>query len=355
MERKKDIREYFKDVLDIENIIKNETDDKKIIKYILQSDYMKSLNRDLFILNNEKIKSYEEIGEDLNKKDNDKIYDLKVSFRVTLGLRDKKIKRISRYFHKHNCYELVYVYSGTYTQYIGEKCIVLKAGESCLLNPEIKHKEEGLGENDTVFFICFSNYFYRKEIISYINSRKILKNFLAFDENTMEEKYIIFNTKNNNCNDILDNIVYEYFNCDMASELLINGYVIRLFDKFFSKYECNIIKDSICTKKMKLFREIDNYIEKNISNISRKGLAEYFHYNENYINMIIKENIDLTYSEYITHKRLAIATDFLKNGNLSINKIIKEVGYTNKSYFYKIFMNRYGIKPKEFRDLFKNK
>ena len=72
------------------------------------------------------------------------------------------------------------------------------------------------------------------------------------------------------------------------------------------------------------------------------------------IILIIRKNTGLTYSEYILNKKLKLAINLLKNSNLSINNIIKEVGYINKSYFYKVFTNKYSMTPQEFRVMFRN-
>lgn len=349
------IREYFKDVIAIEKIINNKKDRKKIIKEIAKSDYVKSLKRDLFIVDNEKIDIYEDVDEEIPYKCSNRIYNLKVNFRITLGLRDKKIKKCaSKIPHKHDCYELIYVYDGTYLQYIGGRCIELKKGEACFLGSDVKHREEPLGENDTVFFICFSKNFFKEDIIKYLSSKDLIEQFIKCDKENLQEKYILFKKNNCDCNIILENIINEYFKKDIASTLITIGYIIRFLEILINSYKCTLIKENIFNTKNILFKEIEQYIDDNINNISREKIANDLHYNSNYINSIIKINTNLTYSEYVLNKKLDVSVKLLKNTDLSINKIIKCVGYTNKSYFYKIFISRYGFKPQEFRKILKN-
>ena len=345
-----DIREYFKDVIFIENIIKNENDYEKIIDLIQKSDYIKSLERELNILDNKKIDLYREDKEFFYKSSN-RTFNLKVNFRITLGVRDKKIKQNRlKISHKHDCYELIYVYDGSYSQYIGEKYIKLKKGDACFLDCGVNHIEEPLGESDTVFFLCFSKRFLRENIIKYLSSKYLIEDFL----NNYKENYIIFTKDKYDCNSIVKGIVKEYFRNDSGRNFILNGYIIRFLESLINSYKLTLISEDIKNKKIILFKEIEKYIEDNIKDISREKIANKFHYNSSYINRIIKLNTNLTYSEYVLNKKLDIFVKFLKNTDLSINKIIKIIGYTNKSYFYKVFISKYGVKPKDYRKILKN-
>ena len=42
--------------------------------------------------------------------------------------------------------------------------------------------------------------------------------------------------------------------------------------------------------------------------------------------------------------------NFLKNPDISINKIIDSVGYSNSTHFYKIFKKSYGVTPIDYRN-----
>lgn len=43
------------------------------------------------------------------------------------------------------------------------------------------------------------------------------------------------------------------------------------------------------------------------------------------------------------------AVYLLSNSKLSVSDIIESVGYDNSSYFYRIFKEKYGMSPKEYR------
>lgn len=56
-----------------------------------------------------------------------------------------------------------------------------------------------------------------------------------------------------------------------------------------------------------------------------------------------------TVTEYIRHIRLESARDMLKNTDLNISQIVYSIGFSSRSYFSKIFREKYGITPNRFK------
>ena len=55
-----------------------------------------------------------------------------------------------------------------------------------------------------------------------------------------------------------------------------------------------------------------------------------------------------TVTEYVRHARLEAARDYLSNTDMNISQVVYSVGFSSRSYFSKIFKNKYGISPSEF-------
>ena len=98
-----------------------------------------------------------------------------------------------------------------------------------------------------------------------------------------------------------------------------------------------------------LFEEITSYIKEHYQNITIQQLTKQFHFQEDYFNRLIKSKVGVTYTEYVQDLRLKMAEQLLLETNLSIDEISEEIGYQNKGYFYKLFMERYHITPAQFR------
>ena len=56
-----------------------------------------------------------------------------------------------------------------------------------------------------------------------------------------------------------------------------------------------------------------------------------------------------TVTEYIRHIRLESARDMLKITDLNISQIVYSIGFSSRSYFSKIFKEKYGITPNKFK------
>lgn len=96
-------------------------------------------------------------------------------------------------------------------------------------------------------------------------------------------------------------------------------------------------------------RQLDEYINSNISTATLEGLAKVFGYSKVYTSGLIKKYTSLGYKQYLHKKRLEKAVDLLLNSSLSIAEIIKLCGYENTSYFRKIFKEVYNVNPYEYR------
>jgi len=57
-----------------------------------------------------------------------------------------------------------------------------------------------------------------------------------------------------------------------------------------------------------------------------------------------------TVTEYIRHVRLEAARDYIRTTELNISQVVYSIGFSSRSYFSKIFKNKYGISPSEFQN-----
>lgn len=96
------------------------------------------------------------------------------------------------------------------------------------------------------------------------------------------------------------------------------------------------------------------YIEEHIQEkISVKDLAELVHINDQYLMRIFKRETGQSILEYMTDRRIIIASSMLKDTDYSINFIADCVGCDNYSYFTKLFKKQTGFTPREYRGQFK--
>ncbi|MEH7082372.1 response regulator [Neobacillus drentensis] len=97
-------------------------------------------------------------------------------------------------------------------------------------------------------------------------------------------------------------------------------------------------------------REAIDYINNNLKNeLSQKEVADHVHLNPSYLSVLFKEHVKLTFSEYVTRRRVQRAKELLVSTNLPINDIAEESGYKTAKYFIKIFRELEGMTPSAYR------
>lgn len=133
------------------------------------------------------------------------------------------------------------------------------------------------------------------------------------------------------------------------------------------KEELNVLVNQVKTKKEEentLLSEKDsndmrigvvkNYIEKHIQEkFTPKELAELVHINDQYLMRIFRRETGQSILEYITERRIIIASKLLKDTDYSISFIADCVGCENYSYFTKLYKKQTGFTPREYRSQFK--
>jgi two-component system response regulator YesN len=57
----------------------------------------------------------------------------------------------------------------------------------------------------------------------------------------------------------------------------------------------------------------------------------------------------MTFSDYLTERRIAGAKDLLKNTSMKMSDVAFEIGYSHQSYFGRKFRQFTGMSPLQFR------
>lgn len=173
----------------------------------------------------------------------------------------------------------------------------------------------------------------------------------------------------------LDKIKNKYFelivNAKNATKEIIKTFESETFDNAFStlssENDINRLKDFTskmlfeCCSAIKIsnsslqknnpsIQKVCDYVDEHLSeDISLEQMADYINVSSFYLSKLFKEEKGVTFINFISDKRLEKARELLENTELSIKEITAEVGYNDQNYFSRIFKNKYGVPPKEYR------
>lgn len=96
---------------------------------------------------------------------------------------------------------------------------------------------------------------------------------------------------------------------------------------------------------------VEQYIREHFKEVlSLDILADRVYLTPHYLSSIFSQEKGIGINKYIKNIRMEKARELLKNTNMKVNDICRDVGYSNLSYFCKTFRNEYGVTPEKYRE-----
>ena len=160
-------------------------------------------------------------------------------------------------------------------------------------------------------------------------------------------------TVNNKTREILKNFSSETF--DNSFALLSSENDTNLIKEFVQKFLLECTSAILSSKKNEIHpvvKKVCTYVDENLAkDISLEEAADFAGVSSFYLSKLFKEEKGETFINYISEKRLEKSRQLLSETELSIKEITAEVGYNDQNYFSRIFKNKYGLSPKEYRKI----
>ncbi len=114
----------------------------------------------------------------------------------------------------------------------------------------------------------------------------------------------------------------------------------------------NVVEDALPAR---MVEALDSYIAENCADeISNTEIGAIFGYHPFYVSRILKERKGMTLRQYIINYRIKASRRMLEVTSKTVSEIAEQTGFTDSSYFTKIFKNAVGMTPKEYRNKFKD-
>lgn len=103
-------------------------------------------------------------------------------------------------------------------------------------------------------------------------------------------------------------------------------------------------------EKVPVIEQIITEIQEHYTeNITLTELAKKYGISIGYLSSLIKENVGLSYSDYVTARRIQKAKELLEDERLSMEQIAEQTGFRDHFYFIKVFKKHTGITPGQYR------
>lgn len=140
----------------------------------------------------------------------------------------------------------------------------------------------------------------------------------------------------------------------MIRIILTEGLVYQILAMHIEQHNRDMAKnplpDTLLKREVKIIRDYSKHIEKNFSKaFSLESIALDTGLTQAKLQKGFKFLYNKTVTEYIRHVRLEVARDFMNTTDMNISEIVYSIGFTSRSYFSKIFKEKYGLSPTEFK------
>ena len=267
--------------------------------------------------------------------------------------------------HFHNFYELTFVLSGELTMKIEDEFVIYHQGDCCLCNKNIHHLEF-MEKNAEILLVLM-----KEEYIHDVFDRNYYYDRLG-NPHPIRTVFDVF-FSNNRKNPMYDAKVYADYRCKNAEFLesalgIVNQMITEIAGTGSGK--CHMMKALLCrffemledgriyrgeVHRAKLSNEeqviwkITEAYRKKDGLFSRGEIEQITGYHGDYVERIVKKLTGKTLLAFGREFLVQKAAVLLKDTDLSIEEICGKMGYSNRYYFNRIFAEKYGMTPSEFR------
>ena len=145
----------------------------------------------------------------------------------------------------------------------------------------------------------------------------------------------------------------------------VNRYVGRINDELSTENTYRLVKelldelmDTIFPKQTKknsdriIAQKIASYIQNNYNTgLTLEEVAAYVKMNPAYLSRFIKKHLGANFTEYVNNIRVEFSKEYLESDDYSIIDIALMMGFTDQSYYSKVFKKYAGMTPGKYRKM----
>ena len=255
--------------------------------------------------------------------------------------------------HCHDYVEIMYMVTGqtVHTMETGEK-ITLLANELLLINRQTTHQIDVCDETDVaVNFIVQPVFFdYALEMIG---ANNVLGQFLidALRNGENNVPYLHFRIAEvYPIQSLLESMVYTLLMPGVGSQRIQQASMGLLFLHLLANPQCMQLSKTV-HKSNRLVVKLLQEIQQNFQTLDFADFARANHVSAAYISQTVRKATGKRCTDLLQDRRIEKAKQFLQNTNLSIIEICAAVGYSNSSYFYRLFTEKCECSPNDYRKM----
>lgn len=254
--------------------------------------------------------------------------------------------------HSHDCFEALYVLSGTCQHYIFQTKQFLQTGDLILLSPNAHHSV--YADSDSIVIQIRISRSVIEDLHSNMVQRKTEDAVSSFFCSSIYQEdyrsYLLFHTAldEDTRNQILD-MFLEEFQPDEYADYTLTHMLILFLIKLIRKYRKTAEGPAFVPPSYTESSYIYHYIRSNYATASLNHLAQQLNYSVPYCSKYVRSCTGKSFSDLLRQIRFEAATEYLLKSDLTVEHISERIGYANPENFMRMFKKTYGVSPTQFR------
>ena len=237
--------------------------------------------------------------------------------------------------HTPRKHELLYVLDGKISLH-WEEHLVFQAmpGDFLLVESGTRHRDE-FSSLKGLRIMIMQFYWANKEFFKFVNNRTLPN--LSYDVCSEVRRRLYFLHSNR-----VDSPEYnQHLSIQLHSILLLFYFDLLKSQHADEPHSMMPLHEAV--RRAKHFLD-QNYAEP----LSLTQTAKHIGISPAYLSRIFHQEFGVSFSEYLTSQRLAVARKLLQTTRLQIAEIANRCGFSSSSYFIKVFSDHYKVTPKSY-------
>ncbi len=246
--------------------------------------------------------------------------------------------------HSHAHYEIIAVLKGTVSARTDDEAFDVESPQLLFCPAKLLHSNYGKTDDNQIISIAFT---FRKAK----KTRNLENLYSCFSEIFNQQKLIVVKDTETVIGDLnkLKNIfagldVLSHFRIQtLLQEIILEiaGSILKQTKKTMPLFDYSYGKNLPYLINLK----INSYLK--TSNL--KSIAAELFISTRQLERYIQKTFGMTFLERRTFLKIETAKNLLRNSDMSIDQIVNELGFSNKTYFYKKFSELTNMTPGEYR------
>lgn len=272
--------------------------------------------------------------------------------------RNVFISRHNRYtpafMHRHDFFEIIFVFSGKCTQMIGLARKQFTEGDVIFIAPGVYHTMEVFDDESAIFNILLRRSTFYQMFTPLMKGNSLMSQF--FSEglyNSQQIEYLIFHPGQFDLIEAQNTFLRlykEHLFYDIYSDQIMIGMLTTLSAQMMRKYHSTM--ESSYSENEHHGQEdfkVMSYIQANLTTVTLEDVAKHFGFSPSYCSRLIKSSTGQGFNEWKRSMRMRHAEQMLLNTNYSISDISSSLGYENPETFIRAFKRELHIPPAKYR------